>query len=430
VPTTRGWSIGGIGLLLWLGGRAYGSRPLEQVGFALVALLFVAVGVVRLGRHELHVSRRVTPERARAGRPVRVTLNFHNRGSGPAPLLLMEDRVPAEVSGRARFTLRGIEPGGKRETSYQLRPQARGRYVVGPLTVTVVDPFGLARSSSPTALETVFLVHPQTESLALPRDLGERRTAASSALKQPTGARGEDFYTLREYGEGDDLRKIHWPSTAKQGKYMIRQEETPWHTRSTIVLDDRRSAHEGVGESSSFERSIQAAASLLLLYDRTGYGFKLATAHRAGVGTGKGLEHLHRAMDMLAVVQASGARDGDESLVARLTEIEARGIAEETLVLVCGHLDAQAAVALARCRRLYRQVLAVTFPPHRFGSGTTKQRWEGERETVDATSLLGRSGVRTLVLGPGEALGPAWGALSSGRLRGGDPAWARKPELV
>jgi uncharacterized protein (DUF58 family) len=430
VPTTRGWSIGVIGLILWLGGRAYGSRPLEQVGFALVAMLFVAVGVVRLGRHELHVSRRVTPERARAGRPVRVTLHFHNRGAGSAPLLLMEDRVPRGVSGRARFTLSGIEPGGKRETSYQLRPQARGRYAVGPLTVTIVDPFGLARSRSATAPETVFLVHPQTESLALPRDLGERRTAASSALKQPTGARGEDFYTLREYAQGDDLRKIHWPSTAKQGKYMIRQEETPWHTRSTIVLDDRRSAHEGLGESSSFERSIQAAASLLLLYNRTGYGFKLVAAHGAEVGTGKGSEHLNRAMDMLAILQASGPSTGDESVAARLTEIEARGIAEETLVLVCGHLDAHAAVALARCRRLYRQVLAVTFPPHRFGSGTTKQRWEGEKETVDATSLLSRSGVRTLVLGPGEALGPAWSALSSGRLRGGDPAWARKPELV
>jgi uncharacterized protein (DUF58 family) len=430
VPTIRGWSIGGIGLILWLGGRAYGSRPLEQVGFALVALLFVAVGVVRLGRHELHVSRRVTPERARAGRPVQVTLSFHNRGAGSAPLLLMEDRVPRGVSGRARFTLSGIEPGGKRETSYQLRPQARGRYAVGPLRVTIVDPFGLARSSSATAPESVFLVHPQTESLALPRDLGERRTAASSALKQPTGARGEDFYTLREYAQGDDLRKVHWPSTAKQGKYMIRQEETPWHTRSTIMLDDRRSAHEGLGESSSFERSIQAAASLLLLYNRTGYGFNLVAAHGADVGTGKGSEHLNRAMDMLATLQASGPPTADESLGARLTEIEARGIAEETLVLVCGHLDAHAAVALARCRRLYRQVLAVTFPPHRFGSGTTKQRWEGEKETVDATSLLRRSGVRTLVLGPGEALGPAWGALSSGRLRGGDPAWARKPELV
>jgi uncharacterized protein (DUF58 family) len=430
VPTTRGWAIGGIGLLLWVGGRAYGSRPLEQVGFALVALLFVALGVVRLGRHEVNVSRRVTPERARAGQPVRVTLSFHNRGSGSAPLLLMEDKVPARVSGQARFTLRGIEPGGRRETSYRLQPRARGRYAIGPLTVTVVDPFGLARSASATAHETVFLVHPPTESLGLPRDLGERRTAASSQLKQPTGARGEDFYTLREYAQGDDLRKIHWPSTAKQGKYMIRQEETPWHTRSTIVLDDRRSAHEGVGESSSFERAIQGAASLLLLYNRTGYGFKLVTAHGAGVSTGKGAEHLHRSMDMLAILDSSGPPEDDDSLAARLAEIEARGIAEETLVLVCGHLDANTAVALARCRRLYRQVLAVTFPPHRFGSGTTKQRWEGEKETLDATTLLGRSGVRTLVLGPGEALGPAWATLSSGRLRGGDPAWARKPELV
>ena len=59
---------------------------------------------------------------------------------------------------------------------------------------------------------------------------------------------------MREYVEGDDLRKIHWPATAKRGGFMIRQEETPWHTRATILLDDRVESHGGIGESSSFER--------------------------------------------------------------------------------------------------------------------------------------------------------------------------------
>ncbi len=116
-------------------------------------------------------------------------------------------------------------------------------------------------------------------------------------------------------------------------------------------------------------------------------------------------------------------------LLARLTEIEARGAAEETLVVLTGTLTAEAAGMLARCRRFYKQVVVVSWPAHRFGSASTKSRWAGEAHSVEVTSTLTRSGVRPIVLGPGERLGPAW-TSTSGRSRGGDHGWAQKPELV
>ena len=427
----RGLIVAATGIGLWVASVIFGAEPLGQLGFGLLFLSLVALAVVRLGRHDVAIERTISPERARVHQPVTVTLALVNKGRGPAPLLLLEDRLPAGLSGKARFSVHGIEVGGHRETSFVVDPDRRGRYQVGPLQVEIVDPFGLAKVRSRGASASTFLVHPRTEQLSLPRDFGERRSVSVAALRQPTGATGEDFYTLREYAQGDDLRKIHWPSTAKRGKYMIRQEETPWHTRATLLVDDRLSVHGGFGETSSFERAIETIASLVSLYHSSGYSYRLAGAHDPGMAGGKGSHHFHRCLDLLAVIEPAGPGPGkdDPALLSRLAEIEARAGAEDTLVVVAGTVSPAEAIALSRCRRMFKQVIVVSWPAHRFTSVSTKARWEGEKVVTDAVHLMGRSGIRALVLGPGDRLGPAWSSMSSGTTRGGD-GWDRKPELV
>ena len=430
MPSIRGWALTLTGIAIWGFGIAFGSEPLQTLGFALVALVLIAMAVVRLGRHDIDISRRVSPERANAHQPVTVALTVANRGRGPAPLLLLEDKLPFGISGRGRFAVNGIESGGSRETAYKIEAASRGRFEVGPLEVTVSDPFGLARTKTSEVGPSTLLVHPRIEKLSLPRDMGERRSSAASALRQPTGPRGEDFYTLREYAEGDELRKIHWPSTAKRNKLMIRQEETPWHMRATILFDDRRAVHEGDGSQSSFEHAIEGTASVVDLYHRSGYGFRLAASHHDGIPSGKGANHYNRCLDVLAMAQLRGPRsEDDDSLLTRLGEIEARGGSEETLVVLTGSLDAPTANALGRCRRLYKQVLVASWPAHRFGTASTKSRWESESETVNLTTILARSGVRVLVMGPGERLSQAWSSTST-KFRGGERSWAQRPELV
>ena len=424
MPTARGYFVAVVSLVLMGVGRAFGTGSLEQLGFALLVLILVAVAVVRLGRHDLVVTRTLTPARAGQGRPVTVTIEIQNEGRGAAPLLLIEDRLPPGLSGNARFALHGIEPDGVRRTGFTIRAVRRGSYEVGPLEVGFVDPFGLARTRWPALGTSTFLVHPRVDRLRPLRDRGERRSLASAARRQPTGSRGEDFYTLREYVEGDDLRKIHWPATAKRDTFMIRQEETPWHTRATVVLDDRAEGHDGIGDASSFERAVEAAASLCDLHFRTGHAWRLMSAVRSGPGPSKGRDHLNRCLDLLATVQP--VEGSSEALVGRLGEIEAQGSVEAALVLVAGTLDLEAAVALTRCGRRFRQVTAVLFPRHRFGAGATKSRWEGEHHTVEVARLLVRSGVRTVVLGLDEPLAAGWSASSH---REGE-RWGQKPELV
>lgn len=429
MPTTRGWLVAATGVCLVVTGMGFGARPLQQLGVALMALMLLATAVVRLGKHDLEVKRVVVPQRARADQDVTVTLVLKNRGAGAAPLLLLEDRLPSSLAGRARFALNGIEPDGKREVAYTVRPHRRGRYEVGPLSMRMVDPFGLARVSAEAASTETFLVHPRIETLTLPRDAGDRRSVSTSSFKQPTGTRGEDFYALREYVQGDDLRKVHWPSTARRGKVMIRQEETPWHTRATVVLDDRRSAHGGTGTATSFERAIEATASVLQLYHTAGYGFRLVGAGHPGIASARGVAHLHRCLDLLATMNTHADR-GEDVLISRLLEIEARGAGEETLIVVSGTLGPEVAVALTRLQRVFKQIVCVSYPAHRFSSASTKQRWAGEQETVEATRHLAKSGIRSVVVGPGDSLEAAWRSIASGKSRGGDAKWAQKPELV
>ena len=428
MPTLRGWIIASVGAAIAVTGRVFGTQALVQLGYALIILLIAAIVVVRIGRHELGVARRLSPERARPGEPVSATIQLDNRGRGSAPLLLVEDRLPHGVSGKARFAVHGIERGGSRETSFVLTPGRRGRYQIGPLDISVVDPFGMARLRSGSPITSALLVHPAIDHLSLPREPGDRRSLVAATSRNPTGTRGEDFYTLREYVEGDDLKRIHWPSTAKRDRYMIRQEETPWHTRATILIDDSADAHDGTGPTSSFERAVSAAASLVEMYHRVGYTYRLTGAVSPGLPPGRGRDHHARCMDLLALLQPGGA--GEDFLRKKLVEIDTTSSPEAALLVVSGSMTDEGALALAHSSRRFRQATVLLFPAHRFGSHGTKTRWDKEKDLKGVIKVLARSSVRCVAIGPDEPLGAAWNSLWQSKSSGGEGTWGRKPELV
>jgi uncharacterized protein (DUF58 family) len=347
-----------------------------------------------------------------------------NRGRGATPLLLLEDTLPAELSGRARFAINGIEARGSRDAEFELKPSRRGRYSVGPLHITFSDPFGLARIRTSGAPRSAFLAYPRSEKLSLPRDTGHRKSLTASARRQPTGQRGEEFYTLRDYVEGDDLRRIHWPSTAKRARYMVRQEETPWHAKATILVDDRPDGYVG----SAFDRAVEAATSVADLYHRSGYAFRLLGATTPGVPSGRGSEHWHLCLDVLAVMESIRAKVGDPMLT-RLAELEASPNLEGTLVVVSGTLDAAAVQGMIRCARRYKNVISISLPAHRF-SFAAQARPEAAAEQGELSTILERGGVRSIVLGPGDPLAGAWSGLARRSAEGGEAPWEPKRALA
>ena len=250
-------------------GLVLGEVDLVRAGVLAAAVPLIAALVVHRSRVRIANRRSVEPAQAEAGGSVTMHLSISNRSLLPSGSLLLEDTLPVQLSGRARFVIPGLAGREARTVSYRMPRLSRGRYRAGPLRIRLTDPFhmiDLVRSFSTTA---DFVVAPAVDALPAlepPRshDIGDN--AGSHSI----GTRGADDASTREYRTGDDLRKIHWRSSAHTGSLMVRQEERPWQGRTTLLLDLRADAHmtdagaapDGdVRERDSAEWAISAAAS-------------------------------------------------------------------------------------------------------------------------------------------------------------------------
>jgi uncharacterized protein (DUF58 family) len=124
---------------------------------------------------------------------------------------------------------------------------------------------------------------------------------------------GEDDAIVRPYRQGDDLRKVHWRSTAKRDEMMVRVEERPWRGGTTILLDHRADAHRGTGSTASLEWAISFAASVCLHLHRHGHRIRLVTAsgHEVVGDSGDGSHHDNVVLDALAALQPVNQRELD-----------------------------------------------------------------------------------------------------------------------
>jgi uncharacterized protein (DUF58 family) len=339
--TTRGASFLAAGLAAAIAGLILGERDLISVGALLVVLpLFSALAAGR-ARYRLSCQRAVVPARIPAGQTARVHLRLENVSRLPAGLLLAEDTVPYALGNRPRYVLNGLERGGVRELSYPLRSDLRGKFTIGPLEIRIADTFGLVELGRSFATWSTFVVTPKV--VPLPQAViagswvgdGDGRTRATIAA-------GEDDVIPREYRQGDELRRVHWRSTARYGELMVRREEQRWRNRVLLLLDTRRGAHSGSGPASSFEFSVSAAASIGVHLSHQGLDGHLFTDAGAVTAPGMFEDVL---LDTLAVIRPSRNRDLGNGTAA--LRFGSSGL----IIAVVGRLSVGAATQLAACRR-------------------------------------------------------------------------------
>ena len=155
-----------------------------------------------------------------AGSPSRVELSIRNDGERTTPVLRLFD--PVSGTRGADLLLSPLEPDVVNRAAYRLPTERRGIAEIGPLEVVVGDPFGLATSSTIAAPHTELTVFPRIDEIVpVPHTSGDDPHAGAdhpSAL----GRTGEDFYALRPYVVGDDLRRVHWRSTARHDELMVK----------------------------------------------------------------------------------------------------------------------------------------------------------------------------------------------------------------
>ena len=145
----------------------------------------------------------------------------------------------------------------------------------GLLESGVTDPFGLARVRMQTASRNDLIVYPMVEELDR-WALGMHGAGAGESTVRQLYRSAAEFYTMREYVTGDDLRRIHWPSVARTGHLMIRQDETTRRSIATVFLDNR-SAALGASGSPAFERGVSVTATLGRVLIQAGFSVHFAT---------------------------------------------------------------------------------------------------------------------------------------------------------
>ncbi|MEX2537247.1 MAG: DUF58 domain-containing protein [Actinomycetota bacterium] len=257
--TTRGRTIAALAFVMIVFGRLGGMRELLMAGCALALVLLTGFVLVWMRGGRVLVKRRLFPTRTNAGRSVRVELVVEATGRiGMGPVLLA-DRLPKVMGPTPRLALPGGTRRRQRAVAYTLVPRMRGRYTIGPLEITNTDPFGAVRRRRKISGSSSLLVLPSYEDVSvLPS--GAQRIGV--VRHSPLVGYGDEFYALRKYEEGDDLRKIHWPTSAKTGELVIRQEELLAEPRALIVLDTADAKHRGTGQEASLEAAISACASV------------------------------------------------------------------------------------------------------------------------------------------------------------------------
>ncbi|HZP29414.1 MAG TPA: DUF58 domain-containing protein [Acidimicrobiia bacterium] len=335
--TRRGGTLAGATAGLLVGSRLLGADELAVLAVAGIVIIGAAVAWTRLRRVRLVARRVQQPARLQVGGSGRIELELTNLGRRPTPLLLVADGFD---DGRraARFLVAPVAPGATVRAAYRVPTTRRGRFHLGPLVASVTDPFGIARREWPIEGMADVVVCPRVQPVVAPgagtgREPGPAPDAGGRGLVHDE--QGE-FRTLRDYEVGDELRRVHWRTSARTGRLVVRQDETPWLPRVTLVLDVRPFAYD----DRTFETAVEAAASVAASLRRerrpltvvTGTGLTLA---------GAGPDAPHALLEQLATLEPDGP-DRLAHVLARLRRRRDSGL----VVAIVGRLDADSALAL------------------------------------------------------------------------------------
>ncbi len=311
------WSIG-LGAAGLVASWLFGSTPLAVVGVGFVGAGLAARLWARTVRTSLAVERVLVPGERVEGADVvlEIRLGQRRRLLGAAVTVCQRlgplEQVFRLVAGRAHIRFEGLP---------------RGKHVLGPLTIELTDPLGLERVGEQLGEPAVVLVRPRIPALpSLFSSAGSRELgAAHGGLRRPTGF---EIHAVRDYVPGEPLRTVHWPTTARRGRLMVKELEDAAREDVAIVLDQDAAGVAGPPRGNSFDAAVRAAGALALAHLRTGRRVVI-------VGSGAPSQPIRlralgddweTALDELATIEPKPGAHVERALAPRSAVVGAREI--------------------------------------------------------------------------------------------------------
>jgi len=271
--TARGRGVLALGVLCWIVAIVFGSPTLYPVAAGLVIAVPLAVAWVRITLRQPHVTRRWRQDSAlwRNGDllerdDVRIELILEREPGVPLPNVIAHERV-----GRLGEQEVELQPDGRgrRWGSYRLDGVPRGRHSFEAVRLAITDPFGLAAADQALVERQALVVYPRL--VDLDRVFFDGGAGPEHGrqllLRRPVGF---DLHSVREYQQGESLRRVHWPSTARRGALMVKELEDSPRDEVAVLLDGDPASVTGAPPDSSFDAAVRVAGSILLAQVRRG----------------------------------------------------------------------------------------------------------------------------------------------------------------
>jgi uncharacterized protein (DUF58 family) len=406
MPTRRGWATLGTGLAMWVAARLIGSRDLHMIAAAITILPLLAIAFVRWSHPRLVVRRELSTSRAYPGARVTVTIAVENHGHTTTSYLLLEDAIPVGLGSPARLVVTAIPPRNDHKVSYSVVARQRGRFTIGPLAVYHSDPFGLAKTKAQAGPEAELVVYPAVEDVDA-RSLVSQGAGSGDAAAKRLHRAAAEFYTMREYITGDDLRRIHWPSVARTGTLMIRQDESTRRS-SAILLLDTRSGALGPQGSPGFETAVSVAATLGRALARSGFSLRMTTVDATPRPVTEDV-----LLDMLAGIGPSRST----GFVHALAGLRSPVAADTTLALVTAPPTGAEVAALSRTGAAFGRRLLVLIYPRPLRDLPPEAVAEIEGRAAAARGSLQRSGWEVVIMQPDGKLAETWRRTKTQKLQ-------------
>jgi uncharacterized protein (DUF58 family) len=353
--------VAALVLGIWLQWTAF-----DLVGIGLLGLVLLAVLVV-VRPSPLAIDRAIQPPRVPKGSPAIAVLTFANRSRRTVGVTVANQPF-GDI--RVRTVIPKLRRGERGLRTYRLPTRQRGIFDVGPVEVTRRDPFELFRASRRYgAVERIWVY---------PRILGFRAlpTGQTRHLEGPssdTSPQGTiTFHRLRDYVAGDDLRLVHWRSSARTGKLVVKHNVDTSQPFTVVVLDLR----PGRYTAESFESAVDVAASVLVTSSTGKAPVQLLLTDGTSMG-GPRLRDVTPLIDHLTGVQPHVGGDLRTQLLALR---RARG--GTSLVVVTGVVDPGEVPYVAALRRRFERLVVVSLDTERVGHDAHSVRFPGVRVIV------------------------------------------------
>lgn len=297
---------------------------LDQLYLMATVFFLIPLASFLVGRLMMRglLSRRQEVPSCQEGELATVTLVLENTGRLPKLYLRAKDRLPPTLKriGEGAPLLLQIAPGEAEPVSYQVEAGQRGAYLLGPTQVTSTDPLGFYTLTQTVGTPSEFLVTPTVLPLRALSFTGGGAWGQRDTDSPPSHGGGLDFHGVRDYQPGDELRRVHWRTTARTGKLAVMEYTQGTASDALVALDLNREAYAGTGNASdsALEQAIKIAASVCDYLLRSDYTVRVAMPPLTGPPL---LLRSHAEMPALLERLARAQADSTQSLADMLTGV-------------------------------------------------------------------------------------------------------------